>query len=95
MKCFRKGIGWGNFLIEDDGIAKFQNAKTQEKSEGEREKFVGSKDFSGLHWPQFAGTPSKMQFQQTDFEGQGFLDIGVEDALRFFQNLKIFERLMG
>ena len=33
------------------------------------------------------------QFQQADFEGEGFLDVGVKPALELFEDAEIFERV--
>ena len=37
--------------------------------------------------------PLKMQFQQAYFQGESFLNVGVEQALGFFERLKVFEGL--
>ena len=34
-----------------------------------------------------------MQFQQADFQREGFLDVGVEQSLRLFEGLHVFQGL--
>ena len=41
----------------------------------------------------FFFTQSKMQFQQTDFERERLLDVGVQQPLGLFERLQIFQRL--
>jgi hypothetical protein len=92
---FGEGIGRKNFLVENDRVSEFQNGEAEEQPEGEHVKFIRGEFFPGHHWPQFGGRRSKMQFQQTDLEREGFLDIGMQHPLGFIHDLQIFERLAG
>jgi hypothetical protein len=35
----------------------------------------------------------KMQFEQADFQGESFLNVGVQQALCCFERLQVFEGL--
>jgi len=83
----RQGIGRENFLVKNDRVAKFQDGHAEKQPERERIKLIRGEFFPGLHWPQFGGMRSKMQFQQTDFERERFLHIRMQHPLGFVHDL--------
>ena len=93
FQILRKRNRRGDFAVENDRIAEFQDGQAEEKSERERVKFDRAEFSIRTSFADFSRCRRKlkMQFQQADFEREGFLHVGVQQPLRLFQRLQIFQ----
>ena len=82
-------------MIENDRVAEFQDAEPKKKAEYERADIDCGEFFSGRHCRKFVCNQLEMQFQQADFQGERFLNVSVQQALRFFERSQVFEGLPG
>ena len=81
-------------MVENDWIAELPDAQAEKKSERERINFVRGDFCLRLHLRNCVRAPLKMQFQQTDFQRERFLNVRMQQFLRLLQRLQIFQRLL-
>ena len=80
-------------MVEDDRVTEFPKRQSEEQPERKCVNLIRGEFVFGLHSRKFVRIRSEMQFQQSDFERERLMDVGVQQPLCLFERLQIFQSL--